>query len=122
MRLGSNYAICVFLDTYDTFLLAVPDRIPDGSITASSALGGYEAAKGRLNSNSCWAVPWNKVHSSEYLQIDLGQAVLVSAVVTKGSLTDYGRVMTYNFSYTDDRVSWNPAEINGSQVRNDSCM
>ncbi|XP_048576945.1 retinoschisin isoform X2 [Nematostella vectensis] len=87
--------------------------INDSAITASSNYNAWTRAEyGRLNnreevSNShhgMWMASRNR--AGEYLQVDLGQAVIVTKVATQGRPTTDRWVTSYKIGYSSDLTTW----------------
>eukprot|EP00058_Branchiostoma_floridae_P016425 XP_002601913.1 hypothetical protein BRAFLDRAFT_86397 [Branchiostoma floridae] len=84
--------------------LGVADStIPDGSITASSALPDNPPHAGRLDSNSYWAASQNRI--GEWLQVDLGKRTRVTGTIIQGSSSG-SWITFYKLQYSDDGTRW----------------
>ncbi|XP_020611781.1 disintegrin and metalloproteinase domain-containing protein 8-like isoform X2 [Orbicella faveolata] len=84
--------------------LGVADNqsVPDNRISASSSLPGYPANEARLNSARGWCAA--KKDKNQFVQIDLGKAKKVSAILQRG--TDTGDVTAFSLQYSLDGQRW----------------
>ncbi|XP_078576481.1 lactadherin-like [Branchiostoma floridae x Branchiostoma japonicum] len=95
---------------YDALGVADDSKIPDGSITASSALPSNPPHAGRLNSASYWAPSQNEV--GEWLQVDLGAVARVTGSIIQGSSGSW--IKTYKLQYSMLGISWTTYGFYGS--------
>jgi hypothetical protein len=89
-------------------------RIKDSQITASSFFKSnvnYAPWLGRLHQVpqghdfGCWSAGSTSI---DYLQVDLGTVMNITAVATQGrSLNKYQLVTKYSLQYSTDIVAWN---------------
>ncbi|XP_066264272.1 lactadherin-like [Branchiostoma lanceolatum] len=84
-------------------------RVPDEKITATTETAGFEAYRGRLSGARAWQM--GTVDRSQYLAVDLGENIYVSAVKTQGQygghVTDYRLVYQVEGSSTLNTYSEN---------------
>ena len=73
------------------------NHIPDSRIIASSAKLGREAAKGRLNGNSCWMPTQNK--NTEHLRVNFATKLTIVAIATQGAPIDDCWVERYTYQW-----------------------
>ncbi|XP_078609924.1 NXPE family member 3-like isoform X2 [Branchiostoma floridae x Branchiostoma japonicum] len=82
--------------------------IGDGQLSASSAVGGYEAHRARLHGQRAWE-PDSK-DTSQWLQVDLKVQKIVTGIQTQGLWG--GTVPAYRLLVSDDGRKW----ANGSEI------
>ncbi|XP_028398873.1 putative GPI-anchored protein pfl2 [Dendronephthya gigantea] len=90
----------------------VPLGVSDKKMTSSTEKSRFSASDGRLYWGNGWRPTEN--NQSQWLQVDLGQKELVTAIATKGSGTGYW-VKTYSISYGVDKVNLTSYKINATQ-------
>ena len=92
-------------------------RLPNSSFNASSFYDGkYLPQNGRLNHSHAWCQKHRAISPNEYLQVDLGAVYWVRAVATQGNgklLMDEWTIK-YKLKISNDGVSWNTYQENGS--------
>ena len=81
-------------------------RIPDGNITASSAIS--QAKNGRLNNAGAWCASTSDVNP--YLQIDLQTLHIICAVSTQGNSQADQWVETYTLQTSTNGTTWTDFE------------
>ncbi|XP_019613873.1 PREDICTED: lactadherin-like [Branchiostoma belcheri] len=87
-------------------------RLADDKITATTETAGFEAFRGRLNGRRAWQM--GTVDRSQYLAVDLGENLYVSAVKTQGQYG--GHVTDYRLVYqVDGSSALNPYRENGTE-------
>ena len=95
------------------------NRIPDSSISSSSASSASTPAKnGRLNyiGGQSWCA--SSRDSTPFLEVDLGSVHIICAVATQGNSQADKWVKTYRVMYTTDRKVWSVYhEQNREKVR-----
>lgn len=92
------------------------DEIPDDKMTASSVLGGHEAKECKMDSGRAWCASTRDEKRNEYLQIDFGKTMRVTAVVTKGRKNHNSWTKSYSLNSTFDLITWDVIESNGEKV------
>ena len=88
-------------------------------MTASSQYGtGYQAAYGRLNDDrgDGWCAK-EAGRNDDWLQVDLGKAILVCALATQGDRNGNEWVTAFKLSYSSDAQIWTPyKDVNDVEV------
>ena len=75
-------------------------KIADSQISSSSAYPGLEAVRGRLKGASSWSAA--ALNKNQWVQIDLGQDEVVTAIATQGRANADQWVKSYSVSYSLD--------------------
>ena len=75
-------------------------KIADSQISSSSAYPGLEAVRGRLKGTSSWSAA--ALNKNQWVQIDLGQDEVVTAIATQGRANADQWVKSYSVSYSLD--------------------
>eukprot|EP00058_Branchiostoma_floridae_P017131 XP_002602619.1 hypothetical protein BRAFLDRAFT_81901 [Branchiostoma floridae] len=76
--------------------------VTDDQMTASSFKGGYQPWKARLNGTRAWQM--DTEDTTQWLQVDLRRAVMVTGVQTQGLAG--GRVESYRLMYSVDGTTF----------------
>ena len=100
----------------NTFLLEQNGVVPDAMITASSEFDDdHLALNCRMSNENAWC-PSNLINSNEYLQIDFGKTMRITAVATKGHPSKSYWTETYYLNSTIDLITWDVIESVGEKV------
>ncbi|XP_078662477.1 uncharacterized protein LOC144906232 [Branchiostoma floridae x Branchiostoma belcheri] len=80
-------------------------NIPDHQIKASSYKPEFGAHKSRLNLKGAW-ISESSIPGKEWLQLDMGEIRIVTAVLTQGLGSEGSWVETYSLSFSINAVKW----------------
>lgn len=96
----------MFVDNCDNKLGMESRRIPDESITASSAKSDDHAASfARIDHDNAWcSAPEDE---SPYIEILLEEQKLITAIITQGSSSDLSWARKYEVKYLE-KGKWKP--------------
>ena len=93
--------------------VASSDAFPNNSFSASSAISGNEAYKGRLYGDGAWS-PSTDNNASDYLQIDLKYEYVVCAIATQGRASNGHWTTEYKLLLSLNNVDWVTYKENGN--------
>lgn len=79
-------------------------RLPDSSFTATSSSISREAFKARLHGQFAWRP--RKMDSNEYLVVNFGTRMIITAVATQGRRASREYVTLYALQYSDNGMNW----------------
>lgn len=87
-------------------------KIEDSCITSATCQKGFPPANGRLNSATCWSAGRND--KNQWLQVDVGQEKIITAISSQGRKDANQWVISYVVSYSSDGEKFENYQVNGA--------